>query len=85
MAMLIKWKNTHFPFVSDNGCEDIEENWSDRLDELDSIQKRKQLEIRTNFLRDQCGIHLMLHTSSIYYGHTNVDLLGVLFSGCLVS
>ena len=37
-----KWQE--HSFVSDNALEAIAENWSTRLDESDSIQKRKQVE-----------------------------------------
>ena len=33
--------------------------------------------IRTKSVRDYLGMRLILHTQSIYYWHTNVDLLGV--------
>ena len=33
--------------------------------------------IRTKSVRDYWGMRLMLHTRSIYYWDTNVDLLGV--------
>ena len=40
--MLKKWQE--HSFVSGNARGDIEENWSARLDESDSTQKRKRLE-----------------------------------------
>ena len=76
-VMLKKWK--YHSFVSYNERETIADNGYAQLDELDLIQKRKQLDIRTKSVCDSYAIRLMLHTGSIYYGHTTVKLLGVFF------
>ena len=41
------------------------------------LKNGKGYKIRTKSVRDYWGMRLMLHTRSIYYWHTNVDLLGV--------
>ena len=74
--MLRKWQE--HSFVSSNMYEAIIESWSARLYKSGLIQKIKLLKIRTKIVRDECGMCLMLHTPSIYYSHTNVELLGVL-------
>ena len=40
------------------------------------FKKENGYKIRTKNLHDYCEMHLMLHTRSIYYWHTNFDLLG---------
>ena len=68
-----KWQE--HSFVSDNASEAIKKK-SSWLDELDLIQKRKRLEIRTKSVRDYWGMRLMFHTRSIYYMQKNDNLLG---------
>ena len=41
------------------------------------FKKANGYKIRTKSVRDYWGMRLMLHTRSIYYWDTNVDLLGV--------
>ena len=41
------------------------------------LKKGNGYKIRTKSVRDYLGMRLILHTRSIYYWHTNVDLLGV--------
>ena len=41
------------------------------------FKKGKGYKIRTKSVHDYWGVYLMLHTWSIYYWNTNVDLLGV--------
>ena len=67
--MLKKWQE--HSFVSDNAHEDISKTQSAELYESESIQKSKRLE--TTY--DNCA--RLLHTTSYYYTHTNVDLLGM--------
>ena len=40
------------------------------------LKKVNGLKIRTKSVSDYCGIRIILHTPSYYYGHTNVNLLG---------
>ena len=47
-----------FIYFSDNARETIAENWSDWLDELESILKRKRPGKRTKSVRDYWGIRL---------------------------
>ena len=57
--------------------EAIAENWSVQLEKWNQLKKRNGYKIRTKIVRDYRGMRLMLHTRSIYYCHTNFDLLGV--------
>ena len=41
------------------------------------FKKGNEYNIRTKSVRYYWGMRLMLHMQSIYYWHTNVDLLGV--------
>ena len=50
---------------SGNACEAIAENWSARLDELDTIKKINGYRIRTKSVCNYWGDHLILHTLSI--------------------
>ena len=52
-------------FVRNNAHEDITENLSAQLEELDSIQKSKHLEKHAKSIHGYCRIRLMLHTRNL--------------------
>ena len=71
-------KNTHLLVVmcvrllQNIGLLDLT-NWN-------QFKKGNGYKIRTKSVRDYWGMRLILHTRSIYYWHTNVDILGCVFA-----
>ena len=75
MVMLIKVSRTLI--FGGNAREAITEIGQRDLTNRNQFKKRYSYKIRTKSVRNYCVITLMIYIRSIYYWHTNVDLVGV--------